>query len=168
MGTKRTDAGMVRRKTSAHTAAMTPTAPIDQRQEWVTWRTPSAARRPSMPPMPLPATYRPIAPPSEPGCTSSERYDIAVAWSPASARPWSRRRTRRTGKFGAKAEATPKTAAAPSASDIIVVRFQASESAVSGMTPMAIASVATETLSEAPAGERSRSCAREGRSAWTQ
>src|SRR5882672_3833631 len=93
---------------------------------------------------------------------------MAVAWRPARARPSSARMSRRVVKFGAKAEAMPRTAAEDSDSDIIAVRLHASDRTVSGTTATAMAAVDTEMVSETAAGDRCRSVERAGRSAWTQ
>lgn len=99
-----------------------------------------------MPPMLLPATNRPIAATRAFGRTSSARYAIADAGSPASAAPWTARSAISQPIDGAKGTSSPITTATASEAVIIWRRPKRSESALSGRTQRARAPVAAETV----------------------
>ncbi|SCE01959.1 hypothetical protein GA0115249_112151 [Streptomyces sp. PpalLS-921] len=99
-----------------------------------------------MPPMLLPATNRPIAATRALGRTSSARYAIAEAGSPASAAPWTARSAISQPSEGANGTSSPTRTATVRDAVIICRRPKRSESALSGRTHRASAPVAAETV----------------------
>ena len=96
--------------------------------------------------------YSPIARPSDPRSTSSVRYAIATAGTPASARPCSTRIASSTGSEGAIVAASPRIDAASALTVMIRRRPSTSESELIGMTAMATENVAADIARLAAAG----------------
>jgi hypothetical protein len=104
------------------------------------------------PPIEFPAMNSPIARPSDPRSTSSARYAIATAGTPASAKPCSTRIATSTGSDGASVVASPSSDAASAQTVITRRRPNTSDSELTGMTPIASASVAADIARLAVAG----------------
>ena len=111
-----------------------------------------AAMRPVRPPIEFPAMNSPIARPSDPRSTSSARYAMATAGTPASAKPCSTRIATSTGSDGASVVASPSTDAASALTVITRRRPNTSDSELTGMTAIASANVAADIARLAVAG----------------
>src|SRR3954470_3874003 len=98
------DGGNVRQKSAVATTPSSPIAAMAQRHEAVSVIY-EVKRRPTIPPSPLPPIARPIASPIDAGCTSSLRYAIEIAGSPANVIPASARTTRSVRHWVANAQA---------------------------------------------------------------
>ncbi len=105
-GLKCFGAGISARKATAQATAITPMTPTATRQPH-SCATQPVMTRPLIPPTLLPATNSPIAVISALGLTSSARYAVADAGSPARAAPWSARSTTSTPSDGAKGTSRP-------------------------------------------------------------
>ena len=111
--------------------------------------------RPLIPPTLLPATNRPIAVISALGLTSSARYAVADAGSPARAAPCSARSTTRTPSDGAKGTSSPIVTATASDPVMTARRPKRSDRALIGSTnsaspPVAAATVQLASLAATP------------------
>ncbi|GFM98991.1 hypothetical protein Sfulv_38020 [Streptomyces fulvorobeus] len=159
--------GIRRRKATAQNTASIPTAPRAARHPH-SWATQPVTIRPLMPPMLLPATNRPIAAISAFGRTSSARYAIADAGTPASAAPWTARRAISQPRDGAKGMRSPISAATASDAVIIRRRPKRSERALSGSTHSASAPVAAETVQLACPAVAPNEAETAGSTAWVE
>ena len=124
--------------------------------------------RPLIPPMLLPATNMPIAPTSARGRTSSPRYAIAEAGTPASAAPCTARSATRAPRFGASGTSTATTRATASETVISRARPNRSERALSGSTNRASPPVAADTVQLAALAVAPRSAEISGSRAWVE
>lgn len=108
--------------------------------------------RPLSPPIALPAMYKPIAWPREPRSTSSARYAIAVAGTPARASPCRTRMATSAPSDGASGAIRPSTAAA--SAEIVMTRRRPSTSdrELTGMIASARAPVPADMARLAAAG----------------
>ena len=124
--------------------------------------------RPLMPPTLLPATNRPIAVTSARGVTSSARYAVAEAGSPASAAPWTARSATSTGSDGAKGTSSPTVTATASDAVMTVRRPKRSDSALIGSTDTARPPVAAATVQLASLAVPPMSPEISGSRAWVE
>ncbi len=102
--------------------------------------------RPLIPPTLLPATNSPIAVTSAFGVTSSARYAVAEAGSPASAAPWSARSATSAPSDGANGTSRPRVTATASEAVMTVRRPNRSDRALIGSTNSARPPVAADTV----------------------
>ncbi len=152
---------------TAHASASSPTAASAARQPHACATQP-VRMRPLIPPMLLPATNSPIAAISALGRTSSARYAIAEAGSPASAAPWTARSAISAPIDGANGTSSPTSTATASDAVIICRRPNRSESALSGRTNRASAPVAADTVQLACPAVASNEAETAGSSAWVE
>jgi hypothetical protein len=108
--------------------------------------------RPLSPPIAFPAMYSPIARPSDPTSTSSARYAIATAGTPASANPCATRTATSTPSDGDSGATRPRIAAASTETIITRRRPNTSDSELTGMIAIASAPVPADIARLAIAG----------------
>lgn len=159
--------GIMKWKTTAQATASSPTAPSAARQPH-SWAIQPVRIRPLIPPMLLPATNSPIAATSAFGRTSSARYAIADAGSPASAAPWTARSAISQPSEGANGTSSPTSTATVSEAVIICRRPNRSDSALIGSTHSASAPVAAETVQLAWLTVAPREAETAGSRAWVE
>ncbi len=166
-GVKCFGAGSSSRKATAHATATRPITPTATRQPH-SWATQPVMIRPLIPPTLLPATNRPIAVTSARGRTSSARYAVAEAGSPASAAPCTARSATSAGSEGAKGTSSPTVTARASEAVMTVRRPNRSDSALIGSTNTARPPVAAATVQLASLAVTPRSPEISGSRAWVE
>ena len=145
----------------------TPMNPIAQRHD-STSATYDAMSRPVIPPSPLPPINSPIARPMELGCISSATYVIEIAGSPANVTPTAARMTSMPRQSVTNALATVSSADAKSDQTMIVFRPRTSENTPATIIAGARSAVVSESARLLCAALTRKSCAKTGRSGWTQ
>lgn len=160
-------AGSSIRKATAQPTAISPIVPTATRQPH-SWATQPVMIRPLIPPTLLPATNRPIAVISALGRTSSARYAVADAGSPASAAPCTARSTTSAPIDGAKGTSRPTVTATARDAVINVRRPKRSDSALIGRTNSASPPVAADTVQLASLALTPKSEETSGSRAWVE
>ncbi len=160
-------AGSSSRNATAHPTATAPITPTETRQPH-SCATQPVITRPLMPPTLLPATNSPIAVTSAFGRTSSARYAVAEAGSPASAAPCTPRSTTSAPSDGAKGTSMPTVTATASEAVITVRRPKRSDRALIGRTNRASPPVAAATVQLASLAATPNSPEISGSRAWVE